>query len=150
MELEKEIDQSRFRNEAHKLGVNLLFTYGWFYNYVATMLKKYGITTQQFNVLRILRGHRPHPASIKFIRERMLDKMSDASRIVEKLRTKGLVERKTCPADRRSCEVVITPKGMQLLSRIDKEDPEMDKVFSRLSQPEIKQLNQLLDKMRGK
>ena len=88
MELEKEINQKKFRNETHKLGVNIIYTFNWLNNIQSEFFKSSGITSQQFNVLRILRGQNPNPASVKLIRERMLDKMSDASRIVEKLRLK--------------------------------------------------------------
>lgn len=149
MELEKEINQKKFRNEAHKLGVNLIYTFNWLNHIQSDFLKPSGITSQQFNVLRILRGQNPNPASVKLIRERMLDKMSDASRIVEKLRLKSFVERVTSAADRRECEVYITQKGLDLLAEIDKENDKQDKVFSNLSKEEIHQLNILLDKLRG-
>lgn len=149
MELEKEINQKKFRNEAHKLGVNLIYTFNWLNHIQSDFFKSSGITSQQFNVLRILRGQNPNPASVKLIRERMLDKMSDASRIVEKLRLKSLVERVTSETDRRECEVYITQKGLDLLAEIDKENDKHDKVFSNLSNDEINQLNILLDKLRG-
>ena len=149
MELEKEIKQEKFRNDTHKLGVNILYTYGWVYNYMVEILKKYSITLPQFNVLRILRGSMPRPVSIKSIRDRMLDKMSDASRIVEKLRAKGMVERNVSQSDRRECEVIITQKGLDLLGRMDEEEENFDKIFSNLSQTEVVELNSLLDKMRG-
>jgi DNA-binding MarR family transcriptional regulator len=149
MELEKEINQKKFRNEAHKLGVNLIYTFNWLNHIQSDFLKTSGITSQQFNVLRILRGQNPNPASVKLIRERMLDKMSDASRIVEKLRLKSFVERVTSANDRRECEVYITQKGLDLLAEIDKENDKQDKVFSHLSKEEINQLNILLDKLRG-
>jgi DNA-binding MarR family transcriptional regulator len=91
MELEKEINQKKFRSPAHKLAVNLIYTFNWLNEYQVNLLKPFDITLQQFNVLRILRGQHPQPVNIKLIRERMLDKMSDASRIVEKLRLKKLV-----------------------------------------------------------
>ena len=149
MELEKEINQKKFRNDAHKLGVNIIFTFNWLNAFNSLMLKPYKITSQQFNVLRILRGQQPNPASIKLIRERMLDKMSDASRIVEKLRVKGFIERKTCMDDRRACEVIITEKGMALLQNIDDRSDDFDSLFSPLNSSEIKQINLLLDKLRG-
>ncbi len=149
MELEKEINQKKFRSESHKLMVNIIYTFGWLNNQQSEFLKPYDITYQQFNVLRILRGQQMQPASIKLIRERMLDKMSDASRIVEKLRMKNLVERHICQHDRRSCQVFITQKGMDLLSTIDKLDQESDKQMSALSELEKKQLNDLLDKLRA-
>jgi DNA-binding MarR family transcriptional regulator len=149
MELEKEIHQNKFRNDSHKLGVNLVYTLSWLNGLHSATLKPFGITQQQFNVLRILRGQHPNHASVKLIRERMLDKMSDASRIVEKLRVKGLLQRNVSSEDRRSCEVAITKKGLDLLAEIDKKNDEVDNMFSHLSVPEIKQLNHLLDKMRG-
>lgn len=149
MELEKVINQKKFRSEAHKFGVNLIYTFNWANGFHGSLLKSFGITSQQFNVLRILRGQSPNPASVKLIRERMLDKMSDASRIVEKLRVKGLIDRKICPMDRRAADVVITDKGLQLLSKIDGQNESFDNIFSNLTSAELQQLNFLLDKLRG-
>jgi DNA-binding MarR family transcriptional regulator len=149
MELEKEINQKKFRNDSHKLGVNIIYTFGWMNTFQSALMKPYGITSQQFNVLRILRGQQPNPASVKLIRERMLDKMSDASRIVEKLRIKGFIDRKICQDDRRSCNVFITEKGLKLLNKLDKENNSFDNLFSALSPSEIRQMNLLLDKLRG-
>lgn len=149
MRLEDEIVQKKFRNETHKLGVNLVYTFNWVDAFSQKHFKKYGVTGQQFNVLRILRGQHPNPATIKLLKERMLDKMSDASRIVEKLRVKGLVERHISSNDRRNCDVFISAKGLTLLTEIDKEDRVMEDFFSNLSASEKKQLNDLLDKLRG-
>ncbi len=149
MELEKEITQKSFRNNYHKAEVNLIFTYNWLYEFKSKMLKLHCITTQQYNILRILRGQYPNPATIKLLKERMLDKMSDASRIVEKLRTKGLVERKISAVSRRNVDVVITQNGLDLLAEIDKRDCEVDEFMSKLKSHEIDQLNYLLDKLRG-
>ncbi|MBP9923980.1 MAG: MarR family transcriptional regulator [Bacteroidia bacterium] len=149
MELEKEINQKKFRSESHKLMVNIIYTFNWLNGQQADFLKPYKITYQQFNVLRILRGQQMQPASIKLIRERMLDKMSDASRIVEKLRMKNLVERHICEHDRRSCQVFITQKGMDLLTEIDKNETQQTDSMIALSEPEKQQLNLLLDKLRG-
>lgn len=149
MRLEDEIVQKKFRSETHKLGVNLVYTFNWVDAFSQNHFKKYGVTGQQFNVLRILRGQHPNPATIKLLKERMLDKMSDASRIVEKLRVKGLVERHISSSDRRNCDVFISTKGIKLLSEIDKEDKVMEEFFSNLSAAEKKQLNDLLDKLRG-
>ncbi|MBK6988702.1 MAG: MarR family transcriptional regulator [Bacteroidetes bacterium] len=149
MELEKEINQKKFRSESHKLMVNIIYTFNWLNGQQADFLKPYKITYQQFNVLRILRGQQMQPASIKLIRERMLDKMSDASRIVEKLRMKNLVERHICEHDRRSCQVFITQKGMDLLTEIDKNEAQQTDSMIALSEPEKQQLNLLLDKLRG-
>ncbi len=149
MRLEDEIVQKKFRNETHKLGVNLVYTFNWLDAFSQKHFKQYGITGQQFNVLRILRGQHPNPATIKLLKERMLDKMSDASRIVEKLRVKGFVERHICASDRRNCDVFISAKGLKLLTEIDRQEKVIDDFFSNLSATEKKQLNDLLDKMRG-
>ena len=149
MELEKEINQKKFRSESHKLMVNIIYTFNWLNGQQADFLKPYKITYQQFNVLRILRGQQMQPASIKLIRERMLDKMSDASRIVEKLRMKNLVERHICEHDRRSCQVFITQKGMDLLTEIDKNEAQQTDSMIALSENEKQQLNLLLDKLMG-
>ena len=148
MKLEEEISQKQFRNEYHKAAVNVVYTFNWLNNQNISFFKPLRITPQQFNILRILRGQHPKPATIKLIKERMLDKMSDASRIVEKLRIKGLVERNICSHDRRNVDVCITPKGLDLLAQIDALDDEIDGRLSSLNQEEIRQLNDLLDKLR--
>ncbi|MFM2136449.1 MAG: hypothetical protein RL021_1849 [Bacteroidota bacterium] len=149
MRLEDEIHQKKFLNESAKLAVNLIFTYNWLNQRQTAFFKQFGITPQQFNILRILRGMGGKPASVKLLRERMLDKMSDASRIVEKLRLKGLLERKVNSVDRRACDVVITEKGMQLLSVIDIEVSLFDQVFTGLEEKDKHLMNDLLDRLRG-
>ncbi len=149
MEIEKELLQKAFRNNYHKAEVNLFFTYNWLYEHRSKILKQHGLTIQQFNILRILRGQHPKPATIKLLKERMIDKMSDASRIVEKLRTKQLVDRQICKNNRRNVDVYITQSGLDLLNNIDKRNNEMDDFMSRLQSGEVEQLNYLLDKLRG-
>lgn len=149
MRLEDEIKQESFRNEYHKLAVNILFTHGWLMNKIQQILSRFDLTPQQFNLLRILRGQYPSPASISLLKDRMLDKMSDASRLVDRLIQKGLVERKICESDRRKVDVVITKKGLKLLEKIDETDSEMDGYLQNLSESEAKKLNDLLDKLRG-
>lgn len=149
MELEKEIHQTVFRNEAQKAGINLIFTFNWLSAKFDELFKQKGITSQQFNVLRILRGQYPNSVTVKVIRERMLDKMSDASRIVEKLRVKGYLDRKVDSDDRRACQVTITQKGLDLLADFQKLEFHFDEPFENLTPDEIKQLNYLLDKLRG-
>lgn len=150
MKLEDEIFQKKFKNEYHKAVVNLIFTFNWLRDFQVNALKPYDITMQQFNILRILRGQHPNPANIKLIRERMLDKMSDCSRIVEKLRIKGLIERTTSETDRRHVDVAITDKGLDVLSKLDKYNDEVETHLSSLSQEEVTELNRLLDKLRGR
>jgi DNA-binding MarR family transcriptional regulator len=112
------------------------------------MFRSSDITMQQFNVLRILRGQYPNPCSVKLIKERMLDRMSDASRIVDKLKAKGLVDRRECPVDRRSVDILITDKGLELLKSMDSIDENFKNVFKTLTDEEMKTLNHLLDKLR--
>jgi len=149
MKLEQEIVQKKFESEYHKLAVNVVFTYNWLFEIHSKIFKSYDLTIQQFNVLRILRGQHPKATTVKLIRERMLDKMSDASRIVEKLRLKGLVERNLSAEDRRNVDVMITKKGLNLLAKIDKNANQVEQQLSNLNKKEAKELNDLLDKLRG-
>lgn len=149
MKLEEEIKQKKFRNEFHKLAVNIIYTHSWLMNYHKKIFDKFDITSNQFNILRILRGQYPKPASINMLKERMLDKMSDASRLVDRLLKKGLVERKISSDDRRKVDVIITKKGLHLLSQIDELNSEFDRVFKNINKQEAQILNDLLDKLRG-
>jgi DNA-binding MarR family transcriptional regulator len=149
MKLEEEIHQKKFRNEYHKLAVNIIFTHGWLIEHQNRLLKKYKVTGAQFNILRILRGQHPNPASVNLLKERMLDKMSDASRLVDRLISKGLVDRKICPDDRRRVEVKITDAGLSLLQKIDEHNNEFDNNLIHLSEHDAKTINDLLDKLRG-
>ncbi|MGD9487899.1 MAG: MarR family winged helix-turn-helix transcriptional regulator [Calditrichaceae bacterium] len=149
MELEKEIKQKTFKNEYQKMIVNIMFTHGWMNSLLSNRLKKYGISPQQFNILRILRGQYPEPARVNLLKDRMLDKMSNASRLVEKLRIKGLVDRHICENDRRAVDVVITQEGLDVLKKIDELEKEWEKQFYTLSPDEVNELNKLLDMLRG-
>jgi len=149
MRLEDEIAQKKFKNDYHKAAINIIYTHNWLVYFQNSMFKKHQLTLQQYNILRILRGRHSEPASIKVIRARMLDKMSDASRIVEKLRLKGLVERSISQRDRRNVDVIITQKGMELLARLDPIDDMISERMCTLNEEEIGQLNFLLDKLRG-
>lgn len=149
MKIENEIKQKSFKSEFQKLAVNLLFTHGWLMASNKVLLQDYEITITQYNILRILRGQYPKPISINVLKERMLDKMSDTSRLVERLRTKGLVDRKVCNKDRRKTDVKITEDGLGLLKELDHIDGELEKLLSNLSKVEAAHLNDLLDKLRG-
>ncbi|MEJ6982602.1 MarR family transcriptional regulator [Pedobacter sp. P351] len=148
MELEKEI-RTKFENDYQKVVVNTIYTYGWISDILKKRLSKYQITLQQFNILRILRGQYPGPATINLLKERMLDKMSDASRIVERLVQKGLVTRCVNQKDRRAVDIVINEKGLEILKKLDLVITPIDILKSNLSEEEAKQLNFLLDKLRG-
>lgn len=149
MRLEDEIKQKEFKSEFNKAVVNIIYTFNWLDSKSKDFLKPYDLTPQQFNILRILRGQYPKPSTINLLKERMLDKMSDASRIVERLRLKNLVERKICVDDRRAVDIVISAKGLELLSEIDKSSHKLDGLISNLTEGETLQLNVLLDKIRG-
>ncbi len=149
MEIGKEIKQTKFKNEYQKMLINILFTSGWLSAKHTCQIKPYGISTQQFNILRILRGQHPKPATVNLLIERMLDKNSNASRLVEKLRVKKLVERAVCQDDRRAVNVIITQKGLDLLEELDKLDGGMVKELKNLTEKEAASISQLLDKLRG-
>lgn len=149
MRLEDEIKQKRFADAYQKLVPNLMYTGSWLHTLNSRMLKPYGLSPQQYNILRILRGQHPHPATVQLIRERMLDQMSNVSRLVEKLRVKGLVERRVCPSDRRAVDVLITDAGLRLLEAIDREETQWFERFHTLTPEEAHRLNELLDKLRG-
>ncbi len=148
MSIEKDINQQKFRSEYQKSVINLIFTYHWMNEQVKKVFDQYEVTSQQFNILRILRGAGV-PISTMQIRQRMLDKMSDTSRIVDRLIKKGLVKKNTCKSDRRLVDVVITAKGKKLLEKLDLNAVQMDSVMKNLSMTEAKSLNQLLDKIRS-
>ncbi len=148
MELEIILKQKKFRNQYHKATLNIIYTGNWLMDIHENVFKKYNITVQQFNVLRILRGQHPDPSTVGLIKERMIDKMSDASRIVERLRQKGLVDRKVCPNDRRAVEILISQKGLDLLNELDNYEDVFDKYLTNLNSSQIKELNSLLDKIR--
>lgn len=148
MQLEVEIQQSKFRDEFHKLAVNVLYTHGWLVGLMSAALKPHDLTIAQFNILRILRGQHPRPATVSLLKERMLDKMSDASRLVERLRVKGLVERATSDNDRRKANIVITPKGMELLSGLGDFDDVISAIAKEIGEDQAHAVNAVLDSMR--
>ena len=148
MSIEEDISQPKFRNEFQKGVINLIYTYNWMNEKMKALFNKEKITAQQFNILRILRGA-GKPLSTLQIRQRMLDKMSDTSRIVDRLIVKGLVSKTVCPDDKRLVDVSITDKGMKMLEKMDKYENDMDAVFGNLTNAEAKTLNNLLDKIRS-
>lgn len=149
MPIENDIKQTKFRNAYHKLALNLLYTSSWLSNGQAALLKPYDLTMQQYNVLRILRGQYPNPVRVNDIIERMLDKMSNASRLVDKLLAKNLVERTTCPHDRRAVDVVITQAGLDILAELDKSQDDWEAQLNTITPQEAEIASNILDKMRG-
>ena len=148
MALENEINQPSFRSEDQKAIVNIIFTYHWVTEKLKNILSVEGITMQQYNILRILRGSDPKPLSTLSIRERMLDKMSDTSRIVERMLRNGLVGKRICSTDKRLVDINLTEEGKKLLLRLDARIDEMDEITANLNAEELTSLNYLLDKVR--
>lgn len=145
MKLEDIIKQKKFRNEYQKFIIQILFSSSQLENYIAKKLKPHGITLQQYNVLRILRGVYPEPVSNNYIMERMIDRNSNSTRIVDKLVDKLLVEKKTNPKDRRGTLISILPAGMKLLEKLDPEIVELENVIQQvLSEEDCKMINNKL------
>ncbi|WP_224996852.1 MarR family winged helix-turn-helix transcriptional regulator [Cesiribacter sp. SM1] len=149
MKIEDEIHQKHFRNEHQRAAVNLLYSHSWLTTKIKQFLSEHDITMQQFNVLRILRGQHPESISTSVIRERMLDRNSDASRIVDRLHKQELVDKQPCPSDRRLVDVRISSKGLRLLENIDQRQVEFDSFLSNISEDEARELNRILDKIRS-
>ncbi len=149
MELEKEIQSNKFEDNYHKAVVNISYTYSWLSTILRERLEKHQITHQQFNILRILRGQYPNPATVNLLKERMVDKMCDASRIVDRLVQKELVTRCTNSKDRRAVDIRISEKGLNVLSQIDCQLKMGDLLSHNITEEEAQILCTLLDKLRG-
>lgn len=147
--IEEEIQQKKFRNEFHKVQLNLLFSAGWLSIHQGRVFKKFDMSLQQYNILRILKGSLPTPCSLNTIKSRMLDRMSDTSRIIDRLYKNGFIERVVNDKDRRSVNITISEKGLQLIENMESQIQEMDNLSSALSLEEANQLNTLLDKLRS-
>jgi len=147
MGIEKDIQQTNFRNEFQKMGINIIYTAHWLNEKMSQILSTEDITQQQYNILRILRGS-DTPLSTLKIRERMLDKMSDTSRIVDRLIVKGLVEKTACVKDKRLVDITVTKKGLQLLEKLDALNEQIDSILKGVSEKEATTMNQILDKLR--
>lgn len=148
MSIEEEIKQRTFKDVYQKIYINLVYTSGWLQVRQTAVFKKYGLTLPQYNILRILRGQHPKPATVNLLIERMLDKTSNASRIVDKLESKKLVTRFQCPHDRRTVDILITEAGLTLLMQIDEAQGTKQQSLHNLSKAEAEELSRLLDKIR--
>jgi MarR family transcriptional regulator, multiple gene regulator MgrA len=149
MAIEDEI-KGRYRNAYHKGMINLVYTVNQLGYQFRHSLKAHGITEPQYNVLRVVRGYRSEgPVSIGFVKERMLDKSSDVSRIVDNLLEKGLISRSENQVDRRQKDIDITEKGLALLSEMIECDQKADRLIEKLTPEELNELNRLLDKLRS-
>jgi DNA-binding MarR family transcriptional regulator len=148
MGIEKDIQQANFRNEFQKMGINLLYTANWLNERIGRVLTTEDITQQQYNILRILRGSEV-PLSTLQIRERMLDKMSDTSRIVDRLIVKELVQKSACKADKRLVDITLTQNGLALVQKLDQFNDQIDAILKGVTENEAATLNQILDKLRS-
>ena len=149
MRIDDEIQSSKFENNYHKVVINISYTYSWINNETRSLFEKNNITIQQFNILRILRGQYPKPATVNLLKDRMVDKMSDASRIVDRLVQKGMVSRCTNTKDRRAVDIRISEQGLEILSKMDEEFKINEFLQNNLTEEEAGQLSNLLDKLRG-
>ena len=149
MGIEDDIQSTKFEDNFQKVAINIAYTDGWLQNNFRSHFEKYNLTSQQFNVLRILRGQYPKPATVNLLKERMIDKMSDASRIVDRLVQKELVSRCTNTSDRRAVDIRISDEGLEILKKMDACFKTKDLFKQNLTEEEAGQLSDLLDKMRG-
>ncbi len=144
-----EIKQKTFQSEYQKAVLNVLLTANILYATNSRFLKGFGLSPEQFNVLRILRGQYPDPCTVLSIQERMLDKMSNASRLVDKLEAKKLLTRKQSSLDRRQVEIKITDNGLTLLKEIDGPMLEMEKRLKCVDDKDLQRFNDILDIIRN-
>lgn len=150
MGIKEEIKQDNFINEYHKLRINILHSSSWLSGKIRSFLLPFDITQKQFNILRILRGQ-PREGmglTIQDIRDRMIDKRSDTSRLVDRLIKKELISKEPCALDKRHARVHITDQGIGLLKEIDQEVNNLDQILEALNPEEASLLNDLLDKMK--
>jgi DNA-binding MarR family transcriptional regulator len=147
MKIEEEIQQKKFRDIHQKAMLNLLYTANWVQSKQQDFFKTYSITGQQFNILRILKGQHPKSISGTEIKSRMLDRNSDVSRLLDRLALKNLINKSTCPSDKRATDVSISEAGLELLKTIDKIEKDKAPVLS-LTDEEAEILSNLLDKSR--
>src|SRR6267378_1261026 len=141
MSIEQDIKQAKFDNEYEKAAVNILFTGSWLSNINAARLKKHGITPEQYNVLRILRGSHPKSLMLAEVTARMIDKSSNCTRLVEKLRKKGYVKREICENSRRQVDTTILESGLALLKKIDAEADQWLSALKNIAKSEAQELN---------
>ncbi|EKB50995.1 MarR family winged helix-turn-helix transcriptional regulator [Cecembia lonarensis] len=149
MKIEEAIKQKEFKDPYNKAIVNLLYTQSHIVSQQSSLFKPFGLSPEQYNVLRILRGQNGNPITVSSIQERMLNRMSNASRLVEKLKQKGLVIREESARDRRQVDVLITDKGLDVLQNLEASIYRLNRELVKLNEEEVNQLNDLLDRLRG-
>ncbi|MEQ9593302.1 MAG: MarR family transcriptional regulator [Cyclobacteriaceae bacterium] len=149
MGIEQDVKQTKFSSEFQKAMVNILFTSSWLGNRNTSYFKKFDISPEQFNVLRILRGSHPNPMRLADIAERMIERNSNCTRLVEKLRQKRIVNRQLCETNRRQVDISITSKGLKILEEIDQDNDYWTAAEKKITKVEARELNRILDKLRS-
>jgi len=148
VKLEEAIKSNKFKNEVHKAGLNILYTAWWLKTLMSRELKEYGLTHEQYNVLRILKGKHPSQMCVKDIACRMIEKSSNVPRIIDRLEVKKLVKRNTSAEDKRETVITLTPAGLNMLAiTIDKVNNLLDENVM-MDEACAAQLNKLLEKVR--
>lgn len=147
--IEDEIKQSKFRSEGQKLIINLIYTYNQISGQMATMLQPHGLTMQQYNILRILKGQYPNPSTNNLVKDRMLDRNSDVTRLIDRMIRNGLVTRTSCEKDRRRVDILITQQGLDVLDAIQAQETDLDVIAHRLPEDQQRTMNDMLDRLRG-
>lgn len=149
MKIGEEINQKKFESNFHMAHLNLMYTYNWFQDKTKDIMKSYEITSQQYNVLRILRGKGKESCSAGEIKNVMIDKSPDLTRLIDRLIAKDYVSRCVCPDNRRKLDIMITDKGLKLLKKMDPSLKEFSENLNKISDKEAIELSRILDKMRG-
>ena len=145
MKLEQAIKSNKFKSEVHKAGLNILYTAWWLKTMTSKELKAYGLTHEQYNVLRILKGKHPEQICVKEIACRMIEKSSNVPRIIDRLEAKKLVKRSSSDVDRRETVIVLTPAGLSMLEHsTDRINILMDKIMT-IGEEKATELNSILD-----
>ncbi len=147
MKLEEAIRQKRFRGSRHKAFLNIIWAHNLLSGKLEQVMKRAGLTSRQYNVLRILRGSHPEPMAMHEVKNRLLDRQSDLTRLTDRLIQKGWIERLDCPTDRRRVHIRITEAGLALLASLDYIEQEVDALLASLTDAEVDELNRLLDKL---
>lgn len=148
VKLEQALQTNKFKNERHKVGLNILYTAWWLKTRINAELKKFGLTHEQYNVMRILNGKHPEKMCVKDIASRMIEKSSNVPRIIDRLEAKTLIHRKQSDVDGRQTMILLTEDGLLLLKESTKKIEAMHTSLMVLTEDEATQLNGLLEKMR--
>jgi len=148
VKLEEAIKSNKFRNEMHKAGLNILYTAWWLKTIMSKELKEYGLTHEQYNVLRILKGKHPECICVKEIACRMIEKSSNVPRIIDRLETKKLVKRTSSSGDKRETVIVLTQAGINILQHSTDRINKMTDKLIKIDEAKAKILNNILEEIR--